>query len=78
MKRSFFRVKDIKLNEQHECNFVTLENEQSGKRFAIGEFAFAATPKAGDELVRLETRRGEFRGYTAPTLADRVLRALCI
>jgi hypothetical protein len=76
MKRSFFRVADIRFNEQHGCNFVTLKSTDTGKRFAIGEFAFATTPKKDDEMVRLETRKGEFRGYRTPTIADRVLARL--
>lgn len=76
MKRLFFRVAGIKFNEQHECNFVTLKSTETGKRFAIGEFTFATTPKIDDELVRLETRSGEFRGYRAPTITDRVLARL--
>lgn len=76
MKRTFFCVADIKFNEQHDCNFITIENTQSGKRYAIGEFAFAASPKTGDQVVRLETRQGELRGYRSPTIVDRVLGPL--
>lgn len=76
MKRSFFCVTAVASNEQHGCKFITLKNAQSGKRFAIGEFAFTATPKAGDKLVRLETRSGEFRGYRTPTIVDRLLGRL--
>jgi len=76
MKRTFFRVVDVTFNPQHDCDFVTLEDRTSASRFMIGEFAFAATPAVGDEIVRLEDRKGHWLGYRSPTVVDRLLGSL--
>jgi len=72
MKRTFYRVSGVNHNDQHGCDFVTLE-DSSGKRYATGEFAFATKPAVGDELVKLTKRNGAFRGYRKATFTDRVL-----